>query len=210
MKNKDNLLERDILENARQAFIENGFNGTSMSDIAARTGINRTVLHYYFHTKEIMFNAVLGDILSSFLPRVRDIVTDRDKSVSERIDSVISTYLDALAENPGIPLFIIREIHRDFHLLESALKDLGLDRHISFIRLALKREMDEGNINRVPVKIIFLTFYSLVTAPFLTEGLVRAIFMKENEDYDMLLKEWKPYVASHMKELLCPDNAHAN
>lgn len=46
-----NDLERQIIETAQQLFIEKGFAGTSMSDIAATVGINRPTLHYYFRTK---------------------------------------------------------------------------------------------------------------------------------------------------------------
>ena len=45
-----NDLERQIIETAQQLFIEKGFAGTSMSDIAATVGINRPTLHYYFRT----------------------------------------------------------------------------------------------------------------------------------------------------------------
>ena len=48
--NNENL-ETKIIEVAKQQFIENGFAETSMSDIAAKVGINRPGLHYYFRTK---------------------------------------------------------------------------------------------------------------------------------------------------------------
>ena len=43
---ENNELEYQIIETAKQLFIEKGFVETSMSDIAAKVGINRPTLHY--------------------------------------------------------------------------------------------------------------------------------------------------------------------
>lgn len=56
---ENNELEYQIIETAKQLFIEKGFVETSMSDIAAKVGINRPTLHYYFRTKDRMFQAVI-------------------------------------------------------------------------------------------------------------------------------------------------------
>ena len=54
-------IESRIIEAAKQEFIKKGFEQTSMSDIAAVVGINRPTLHYYFRTKDKMFQAVFLD-----------------------------------------------------------------------------------------------------------------------------------------------------
>lgn len=63
--NNNEDLEKKIIEAAKELFIENGFAETSMSDIAAKVGINRPALHYYFRTKDKMFQAVF--VTSYFL-----------------------------------------------------------------------------------------------------------------------------------------------
>ena len=71
---ENNELEYQIIETAKQLFIEKGFVETSMSDIAAKVGINRPTLHYYFRTKDRMFQAVFGSIVMSLLPKVQEII----------------------------------------------------------------------------------------------------------------------------------------
>ena len=51
-------MEQRIIQAAKQVFIEKGYAKAGMSDIAVRVGINRSGLHYYFRTKEKMFEAV--------------------------------------------------------------------------------------------------------------------------------------------------------
>ena len=63
--------EARIIDAARELFIEKGYAATSMSDIAARAGMNRPALHYYFRTKERMFRAVFGGIVDEIVPRIQ-------------------------------------------------------------------------------------------------------------------------------------------
>ena len=66
--------ESRIIDAAKSLFIEKGYAETSMSDIAARAEINRPALHYYFRTKDKMFHAVIGDIVSAIVPRVYELL----------------------------------------------------------------------------------------------------------------------------------------
>ena len=70
MATNDNNIENKIIETAQQLFVKNGFTDTNMSDIAAAVGINRPTLHYYFRTKDKMFQAVFGNIILSLAPDI--------------------------------------------------------------------------------------------------------------------------------------------
>lgn len=93
---ENNELEYQIIETAKQLFIEKGFVETSMSDIAAKVGINRPTLHYYFRTKDRMFQAVFGSIVMSLLPKVQEIIQQElpfiDRSKGIRSTECVSTY----------------------------------------------------------------------------------------------------------------------
>ena len=69
----NNKIEENIINAARTEFVKHGYECTSMSEIAARAGINRPTLHYYFRTKEKMFQAVFGDIIETFIPDMQSI-----------------------------------------------------------------------------------------------------------------------------------------
>lgn len=58
---KSKLRRRAILEAAREAFLEQGFAATSMSEIAARVGGSKTTLYNYFRSKEELFAAFMID-----------------------------------------------------------------------------------------------------------------------------------------------------
>ena len=96
MATNDNNLEKKIIETAQQLFMKNGFAETNMSDIAAAAGINRPALHYYFRTKDKMFQAVFGNIILSLAPEIQGIML-QDKSISERIGKIIDAYFNTLS-----------------------------------------------------------------------------------------------------------------
>ena len=202
VRQQDNM-ETRIVEAAGQLFVEKGFEETSMSDIAAEVGINRTALHYYFRTKEKMFQAVFGDLIQEFLPRMQVIFLE-DKPLMEKIERVIDTYFEIFRDNPSLPKFILSEVQRDVdHLLEVGRKQ-HIDQYLRAIEAVLVAEMQAGNIKRVPMQVILVTFFSQLTFPFLAKNLVISLFYETEEEYQAFLTEWKQVILRHMKALLMP------
>jgi len=195
-------MEERILTCAEKLFLEKGFDGTSMSDIALCVGINRPTLHYYFRTKDKMFRAVLARIVLSFVPQVYDIVAGRDKSVAERVSQVIDAYILIFMEKPCLPLFMVREVQRDFDFLVRMLRQEQIDRYAHKIIRALQAEMDEGKLKKVPLRTLFYTFYGLMTFPFLSRRLTESLLLAEGETFADMMEEWKKQVVAQVCALL--------
>lgn len=191
-------MEDRILASAEQLFLERGFDGTSMSDIAAKAGINRPTLHYYFRTKDKMFRAVLSRIVLSFVPRVYDIIVQSEKPVADRVSEVLDAYMVIFMNKPCLPLFVAREIQRDFDFLVRMMRQEQIDRYAHKIICALQTEMDGGRLRKVPLRSLFYTFYGLLVFPFLTRHLTEALLLKEGESFKDMLVEWKKHVVSQM------------
>ncbi|MDL2320403.1 TetR/AcrR family transcriptional regulator [Alistipes sp. OttesenSCG-928-B03] len=194
-------LEQRIVEVARRRFIENGYENTSMSDIAAAAGINRTALHYYFRTKERMFHAVFGSIMLSILPRIQ-VIFDEDIPLGDKFSKVVDIYFRIFSENPSLPLFILGEINRDVdHLLDTGRR-LHLDSYLSAIEKIISQEMERGTIKSLPSPVILLTFMSQVTFPFLAGNLVKSLFGQDDAQFAIFLDHWKQNIVSQMNHLL--------
>ena len=59
---KDNTEEK-ILNAAQTVFIHKGMDGARMQEIADEAGINKALLHYYFRTKQKLFDAIFNDVI---------------------------------------------------------------------------------------------------------------------------------------------------
>ncbi|MBQ8222684.1 MAG: TetR/AcrR family transcriptional regulator [Bacteroidales bacterium] len=195
-------MENKIINTAMTVFIEKGYAETSMSEIAARVGINRPALHYYFRTKDKMFEAVFGDIILSIVPKIFDILIQRDKKIGVRIEEIVDTYYTLLLENPKLPMFIIREINRDVNLLINTVTKLNLPNRFIEALDSIQEEMNEGKLKNVPIRFVFYNLYGLLSMPFLSQDLTHRLLLQDNENFEEMLEEWKPYIISQMENLL--------
>lgn len=176
-----------------------------MSEIAERVGMNRPALHYYFRTKDKLFQAVFGMIVEAIIPKFQDIITCKDLPLPVRVERIVDVYYSLLQENPYLPLFILREIDRDVDFLFKTLLSLKVGHLFDELKGCLLEEMRNGRLRRVPLRIIFLTFYSALIFPFVSQKLVAKTMMEEGEDFQDILEEWKPYVVRQMVNLLSVD-----
>lgn len=196
-------MEQRIIEAAKQVFIEQGYARTNMSDIAARVGIKRSGLHYYFRTKQRMFEAVFSDLVLSFIPSIHNVIL-KDAPIRERISEMVDIYFDVFLKEPHFPLFIAQEIQRDApHLFDTVCK-LELGQYASRIREALQEEMRLHRIRQLPIEFLFYHFYGLVVFPFLVRPLAEIAF-GTTDDFRAKLQAWKTHVVRQMEYMLRPE-----
>lgn len=195
-------MEEKIIEVAKALFIEKGYAETSMSEIAAKAGINRPGLHYYFRTKDKMFEAVFGDILLSIVPKIFDIISQKDMNIERRIEEMIDTYYALFIENPKLPMFMMREINRDSNLLIKTATQLNIHEKFRHSLDSIEQEMKEGKLKQVPIRFMFYNISSLLTIPFLTQDLTYSILLEDGETFEDMLKEWKPYIIKQLLNLI--------
>lgn len=195
-------MEQKIIEAAKATFLKKGFKDTNMSDIAAEVGLTRPAMHYYFRTKERLFQAVFGDILMSFLPKVSGIITS-DVPLEEKIGSIADAYLAILKENPQLPMFLMKEAMRDFDGFVQMALGINISQAGNNVFSAIESEMEAGKIRKVPVIEIFYTFYGLIAMPFLTMPIASHIFGQAQID-ELLNERWRTHVVRHMMLLLEP------
>ncbi len=195
-------IESKIIEAARATFLKNGFSGTSMSDIAAEVGLTRPAMHYYFRTKERLFQAVFGSILLSFLPKIKDYITS-ELSLEEKISRIVEAYSEALQKSPELPLFIIGEINRDVKTVISIAVSSDIPPLGHSIHDAIIAEMNAGRMRQMPVMDVAYTFYGLMIAPYLINPFGKEIFGEDTYD-SQFIERWKTSVIRQMTFLLKP------
>ncbi|MCL1934529.1 MAG: TetR/AcrR family transcriptional regulator, partial [Candidatus Azobacteroides sp.] len=162
MELKSGNKEQLILEVAEKLFIERGFTGTKTTEIADEAGVNHALLHYYFRTKENLFNKIFeqkaDQLLGSF-----SISTDDSSSFFEKLKNGIETHFEIISKNPKMPLFILREIVTDKSRKDFILKNLypvGKEIYQKF-KTAVRNEIQKGVIRPVNPMDLLLNIASL-------------------------------------------------
>lgn len=73
-----------ILEKAKSLFIEHGYRGLSMREIAEKVGVSKPALYYHFKDKEELFCAVLNSGLEE-IGRLIDLINDQPVTSYKKI-----------------------------------------------------------------------------------------------------------------------------
>lgn len=118
--------ESIILAAARAEFIENGLKGARMQAIADRAGLNKALLHYYFRSKEKLYEAALSSVIQEVLGSLQMAMSAEGAGPLElgsMIERVVRSYTQVLRSNPDFPRLVMRELADGGNAFASVVRD---------------------------------------------------------------------------------------
>lgn len=155
--------EQQILAAAEQEFLTKGYDGARTISIAQAAGVTHAMLHYYFRTKEQLFERIVDDKFATMSHSMVAIMGDPSLPIVERIKGGIAAHFDFIAANPLLPRFVINEIVSRPERYEELYK--RADFVVNSVYNGLQAEVDyaaeRGEIERVDVKMLFISIMSL-------------------------------------------------
>jgi AcrR family transcriptional regulator len=196
MEQKADILSTEalILQAAKKVFTEKGLTGARMQDIADAAGINRALLHYYFRSKEKLFELIFDEAFNRFLGTVQPIVFAQD-TFFEKIERLVEAEIDYVEAQPFNPLFILNEMSQNPGICQK--KNLGT-KYVDFLKqlsVLLEEEYRAGRVIKIEAKQLFLNIISLILFPFIAKEYVQHAFGYDDEQYAELLGRRKKEVA---------------
>jgi AcrR family transcriptional regulator len=180
--------ETAILKAAEAEFFEKGYAGARTVSIAEKAGVTHSMLHYYFRTKEQLFNKIIEDKFNLLANSVLAIFTDTNLPLKERLSKGISVHFDFLMENPLLPKFLVREIDHVDHILVAKI----FPKMVTAMQLT-QPEID-FDIRHLLLDIMAQNIFPFLVYPltekmgFLSEG--REVFMEQikQENITIIMK----------------------
>lgn len=101
MTTEDAGLRNTILEKAKSLFIQHGYHGLSMREIAEEVGVSKAALYYHFKDKEELFIAVLNQNLDNTGQEI-DAIRSSSNNCSEMVIKFIEYVLTQPAEQRAV------------------------------------------------------------------------------------------------------------
>jgi len=98
----------EILEAAESVFADRGFAAARLEDIAARVGVRRASLVYYFRDKRELYDAVLATLFGDLLARYHAVLTT-SHDISRRVEMVVDSWVTYASERPTLARVLLRE-----------------------------------------------------------------------------------------------------
>lgn len=184
-----------IKKTAREVFIQKGLDGARMQDIADKAGINKALVHYYFRSKDKLFEIIFDEERKIFFSFIAQVVSS-DLSLFEKIEKVIEKQIDNLIERPYLPQFILGEIVKRPELLTKKLEELGFKEiRESFIK-EVNREIKKGTVrSEITGDQLIINIMSLNIFPFIGKPFLMNLFSMNQEQYMKLMNKRKKEVA---------------
>lgn len=184
--------EQQILEAAEREFLEKGYDGARTTSIAKAAGVTHAMLHYYFRTKEQLFERFIDKKMSEVVPLLTHLFGNSDLPLVERIEKTISVHFDFVATNPDLPRFLINEI-----LPYKERCDLFYSKVANFLYLFnnLQREVNEaaarGEVEQFNVLLLFQSILSLNIFPSLMANMIENLMSNNRQSMKEIFAQRK-------------------
>ncbi|HNX44392.1 MAG TPA: TetR/AcrR family transcriptional regulator [Bacteroidales bacterium] len=194
MAENDKQTEEKIFDAATEVFLEKGLDGTRMQDIADRAGIHKSLLHYYYRTKDRLFNAVFekiaGEMFKKFAP-----VFDDKVALEDKIRFFLREHIAFLQKNPRLPSFLLNEINRNPAIVRKFIQTLDVTRIWATLESQHKDELEKYNITSENIPQLMVSIVGMSVFPFAARGLLSVILERFGGSFNDYIEKRKEYAA---------------
>ncbi|NUQ26442.1 MAG: TetR/AcrR family transcriptional regulator [Saprospiraceae bacterium] len=202
MDQSQNTEER-ITAAAKEIFIQRGFAGARMQDIADKAGINKAMLHYYFRSKEKLFEVIFDEAFGTLMPRVQAILSS-DKSVIEKFEDFADQYIALISEHPHVPLFVVHELSQDPDRFVEKIRSKGHFPKLSLFIAQLQQEVDQGRLRPYNPVHLMMNVLSMCIFPFVAKPMLKAVTQMDETTWNLLMQNRSEEVKRFLKQALIP------
>jgi AcrR family transcriptional regulator len=186
--------EQKIFDAARDVFQSKGLEGARMQEIADKADINKSMLHYYYRSKEKLFEKVYELSIIKLMPQVANLLNE-EMPLDVKLRKFSAKYLELVKANPDIPLFVIHEMNKNPSRLKKFIaKEIG--KRVQPFLDQIKEEREKGNTVNLPPEQIFVNIMGMLVFPFIARPVLQVIL-------DMDDKAFSEFIA--VREAFMPD-----
>ncbi|HKK73427.1 MAG TPA: TetR/AcrR family transcriptional regulator [Saprospiraceae bacterium] len=194
--------EQIILEVARVQFVKNGYAATRTEEIAQEAGVTKAMVHYYFRTKERLFDEIVRHIFANSLSKLAKSINQK-LPIWEKIELIVDSYIEILLKEPDIPFFIMYELSQK---RESFVAELQKRRDqlpdIAGFLSQIQEEIDQENWHPMPAPQILLNIMSMTIFPFIAKPIFNTVLELPEPVFEQMMRERKPFIMSFLKQAL--------
>jgi AcrR family transcriptional regulator len=191
-----------IIDAAEKRFAENGFEGTSVRDIAHDAGINIAMISYYFGSKEKLLEAIFNYRIKTTGSNIEKIIHNDNLSPIQKIDKFIDNYIDRMLQNQSFYRLMmqepsLKELHQTSEIVyEAKMQNMEL----------IKKTIQEGQAlgafkKNIDVPMMIMTMIGTANHFISTQHFYRRYNNLIDTDDIEFQKHIKKKLSHHLKAL---------
>ena len=186
--------EEHIKSTAKKLFFAKGRLTAKTQEIADEAGVNRAMLHYYFRTRENLFDTVLEEAVEESYREMFRIISS-DLSFEEKIEQAVSHIIDHKVKYPYMESFIITEVIKKPECIMSIDKNYeGKNELKKKFMKEVQRYIDEKKLPHIKPEHFMVNMMSLCSYPSVAQPVLKHLFGFNEEQYKKFIRERKQVV----------------
>jgi TetR/AcrR family transcriptional regulator len=168
VKTKDRILKAAIDE-----FVEYGFYGARTQRIANRAKVNKAMLHYYFSSKEKMYEQVLATVAGAVFERLTAI-SDEPVPIEKKIEQIMDVYIEVFTKYNDYLKIFLYEIMRGGDRLRSVVlsKSEGIHKAFKKFMSYFEGQVKAGNIRKISGIHLFISIVSQMAPVYVGKQII--------------------------------------
>ncbi len=182
-----------ILAAAEKEFFLKGYAGARTMNIADGAGVTHAMLHYYFRTKEHLFDKIIENKIGTIRDIMLTSVDDRSTPLFDKLKAVIERHIEFLAANPGLPKFMVCEVFGNPERLPKVTERITATAPEAIKKL--QEQIDEnaaaGRCRNVDAAMLVLDIVSLNMFSFIAAPVVNILLGSMMSDMDVFVERRK-------------------
>lgn len=178
-----------IKQTAKELFFSKGYLHATTQEIADAAGVNRSLINYYFRSRDLLFQTVYREAMDSLKAQLDRVLYD-DIPFREKMELFIDVYMKELLRYPYRESFLITEIcSKNFALQEKKKSD-----SLAHFLTEIAAEMEKGTIKKLnPIQFIF-NLFALMAFPVIMTPLYQKLLDLSETEYSTLIVDRKQII----------------
>ena len=195
---KEISAEEKILNAAKRVFENKGMSGARMQEIADEAKINKSLLHYYYRSKQLLFEAVFKTAFNQLAPKINKIF-NTDESIFEKIKNFSNNYTTFMIKHPYLPNFILQQLNRNPDFVKERISTKTFP-SISKFQNQINDAVKKNEIRPIASEQLFINILALNIFPFVGAPLLKGFINANDKEYKNILEHRKTDVSNFILE----------
>ena len=192
---------------AKKVFYQKGLKGARMQEIADDAGVNKAMLHYYFRSKEKLFDIVFEQSLKSVTPMLTNVFLEKT-DLNTKIAHLIEMLIDFFLEEPYLSNFIVNELSQNpDKLFMNVLDQKGglIGKIIPLIKEQIQVEIEKGTVKKdIRSAELILNIMSLCLLPIMSQTVLQKTLGIDDERMRRFMIKRKQTVTQFVLDAIKP------
>ncbi|NLR68826.1 TetR/AcrR family transcriptional regulator [Chitinophaga varians] len=181
---KNTGTEQLIKDTAKRLLFAEGKLHATTQEIADAAGVNRTALHYYFRSRDLLIAAIFQDAMQDLSQRLNECMT-ADQPFKAKTENIIAVFLRDMIAFPYQETFLVTEINTLGKQLISDIQAGPVKHYLDEAAI----EMKKGNIEKMQPAHFLMNLFSLLSYPLIMAPLYKKLFQVSDKGFKELINE---------------------